>query len=103
MLSNKFRAAFGLPLIEPVELQPVAATPMPPVRNGEVRILPMSSTLRNTEPVTPIFRYEGHHHDHDRMMREHHQRRGSFLHRVHRALMTLGPWEGRAVAFVLGE
>ncbi|KAI8972174.1 hypothetical protein BD414DRAFT_220399 [Trametes punicea] len=28
--------------------------------------------------------------------------RGSFLRRVHHALMTLGPWEGRAVAFVLG-
>ncbi len=27
---------------------------------------------------------------------------GPFLHRVHRALMTLGAWEGRIVAFVLG-
>ena len=27
---------------------------------------------------------------------------GSFLQRVHRALMSLGAWEGRAVAFVLG-
>ncbi|KAI9437624.1 hypothetical protein H4582DRAFT_1956463 [Lactarius indigo] len=27
---------------------------------------------------------------------------GPFLHRVHRALMALGPWEGRIVAFVLG-
>jgi len=27
---------------------------------------------------------------------------GPFLHRVHRALMSLGPWEGRIVAFVLG-
>jgi len=25
-----------------------------------------------------------------------------FLHRAHRALMSLGPWEGRIVAFVLG-
>jgi len=24
------------------------------------------------------------------------------LHRVHRALISLGPWEGRIVAFVLG-
>ncbi len=29
-------------------------------------------------------------------------RRGPFLHRVHHALMSLGPWEGRIVAFVLG-
>ncbi|KAI0297217.1 hypothetical protein B0F90DRAFT_1741182 [Multifurca ochricompacta] len=28
--------------------------------------------------------------------------RGPLLHRVHRALMLLGPWEGRIVAFVLG-
>ncbi|KAH9973952.1 hypothetical protein BJV74DRAFT_863901 [Russula compacta] len=28
--------------------------------------------------------------------------RAPFLHRVHRALISLGPWEGRAVAFVLG-
>ena len=27
---------------------------------------------------------------------------GPFLYRVHRALMSLGPWEGRIVSFVLG-
>lgn len=27
---------------------------------------------------------------------------GPFLQRAHRALMALGPWEGRIVAFVLG-
>jgi len=35
----------------------------------------------------------------------HHQEErfnGPFLHRAHRALMALGPWEGRIVAFVLG-
>ncbi|OJT15847.1 hypothetical protein TRAPUB_2836, partial [Trametes pubescens] len=31
-----------------------------------------------------------------------HRHHGSFLRRVHHALMALGPWEGRAVAFVLG-
>lgn len=30
------------------------------------------------------------------------QPQGPFLHRVHRALISLGPWEGRIVAFVLG-
>ncbi|KAJ7466868.1 hypothetical protein FB451DRAFT_1259333 [Mycena latifolia] len=39
-----------------------------------------------------------HHHAHGRF---HHKER-SFLMRVHFALMSLGPWEGRAVAFVLG-
>ncbi|KAL7281829.1 hypothetical protein ACG7TL_005152 [Trametes sanguinea] len=31
-----------------------------------------------------------------------HRHHGSFLRRVHHALVVLGPWEGRAVAFVLG-
>ncbi|KAL1941935.1 hypothetical protein VTO73DRAFT_6465 [Trametes versicolor] len=31
-----------------------------------------------------------------------HRHHGSFLRRVHHALVALGPWEGRAVAFVLG-
>lgn len=30
-------------------------------------------------------------------------RHGPFLRRMHFALMALGPWEGRAVAFVLGK
>lgn len=38
----------------------------------------------------------------DRPRRFHH-RHGPFLRRMHFALMALGPWEGRAVAFVLGE
>lgn len=33
---------------------------------------------------------------------KHDHLRGPFLHRVHHALMSLGPWEGRIVAFVLG-
>ncbi|KAJ7442969.1 hypothetical protein FB451DRAFT_1296393 [Mycena latifolia] len=39
-----------------------------------------------------------HHHAHGRF----HHKQHSFLMRVHFALMSLGPWEGRAVAFVLG-
>ncbi|KAI0355798.1 hypothetical protein OH77DRAFT_1520863 [Trametes cingulata] len=35
-------------------------------------------------------------------MQRMHRHHGSFLRRVHHALMALGPWEGRAVAFVLG-
>jgi len=45
-------------------------------------------------------RHHGHHrHHHFKGHFHHHQ---SFFSRVHFALMTLGPWEGRAVAFVLG-
>jgi hypothetical protein len=41
------------------------------------------------------------HHFHGGHFRHMHHH-GSFLRRIHRALMSLGPWEGRAVAFVLG-
>ncbi|KAJ7090847.1 hypothetical protein B0H15DRAFT_837078 [Mycena belliarum] len=39
---------------------------------------------------------------HGHMRFYHHHGEQSFLMRVHFALMSLGPWEGRAVAFVLG-
>ena len=42
-----------------------------------------------------------HHHEVHNLHKDG-QPRGPFLHRVHRALMTLGRWEGRMVAFVLG-
>jgi hypothetical protein len=42
-----------------------------------------------------------HHHEVHKFHKDD-QPRGPFLHRVHRALMSLGPWEGRIVAFVLG-
>ncbi|KAI0032688.1 hypothetical protein K488DRAFT_85592 [Vararia minispora EC-137] len=53
-----------------------------------------------TDEGAPVARPHGHHHHHN--FRPYHRHHGSFLRRVHRALMTLGPWEGRAVAFVLG-
>ncbi|KAF7357996.1 hypothetical protein MVEN_00846600 [Mycena venus] len=42
-----------------------------------------------------------HRHGHGHRF-HHHGEQPSFLMRVHFALMSLGPWEGRAVAFVLG-
>jgi len=42
-----------------------------------------------------------HRHGHGHRF-HHHGKQPSFLMRVHFALMSLGPWEGRAVAFVLG-
>ncbi len=65
--------AVPLPFIEPFALSPAGQ----PVGN-HVAILP--------HPYQPL---EG-------------DPNGPFLHRVHRALMALGPWEGRIVAFVLG-
>ncbi|THH28776.1 hypothetical protein EUX98_g5416 [Antrodiella citrinella] len=43
---------------------------------------------------------KGGHHGHHAHAHGHHQ--GSFLRRINRALMSLGTWEGRVVAFVLG-
>lgn len=45
-------------------------------------------------------RFHAHHHHHGPQFRAH--RDESFMMRLHYALMSLGPWEGRAVAFVLG-
>lgn len=41
----------------------------------------------------------GHGHGHSMGHRVH----GDFIHRINHALVSLGTWEGRAVAFVLGE
>ncbi|KAI0088083.1 hypothetical protein BDY19DRAFT_1057706 [Irpex rosettiformis] len=117
-ISNKFRETFGLPLIEkhpenlvippPIPLQYMPLPP--PMKHGEVKILPIMNAMpvtshapKSTEPhpVHPVDVMEGHpghgmrHHSHGGCRR-------SFVHRLHRALMVLGPWEGRAVAFVLG-
>ncbi|KAF7334827.1 F-box domain-containing protein [Mycena sanguinolenta] len=58
-------------------------------------------------PPFPEFDIEHPYHplpEHFNRMHYSHWRHGSpsFLMRVHFALMSLGPWEGRAVAFVLG-
>jgi hypothetical protein len=51
------------------------------------------------DPVRIVAHHPGHRHGH---FHAHGGKRHSFLMRVHFALMSLGPWEGRAVAFVLG-
>jgi hypothetical protein len=62
---------------------------------GFVHILPyLGPDGVPTHPSeVPEHRHRHHHHSH-------HNR--PFFNRIHHALMTLGPWEGRAVAFVLG-
>jgi hypothetical protein len=100
-LSNKLRQAFGLPLIAPANHPPVTA---PTMSTEELKIIPFIGTPVEYKPDMPVHprpgvlhiapgRGVGGHRHHHRM---------PFLHRVHRALMVLGPWEGRAVAFVLG-
>jgi len=113
-ISNAFRKALGMPLIENPH--------MPPLSPGFVSILPINPKgvqhLVPDEP-TPEFwiagphtggdgphhggpHHGGHHRGphHARPFRGHH--RGRFIARLHFSLMTLGLWEGRAVAFVLG-
>ncbi|KAI9457270.1 hypothetical protein HD554DRAFT_2143127 [Boletus coccyginus] len=114
-LSNAFRHALGMPPIE-VDL----AVPGP----GEVHILPLGYPSHNVilhsqeedEEGKPRNHHgderpdhpdddDGHehhrHHGH-RGHHGHHKHRKSFLRRIHRAIKALGPWEGRAVSFVLG-
>lgn len=111
-LSNAFRQALGLPTIR---------LPAAPPTDGFVRILPIGppSFIGNINPpvsMIPSSEYpdipssthnpEYHILPSSRHSSPRHRRLGcrktSFLKRIHVALTALGPWEGRAVAFVLG-
>jgi len=74
-LSNKLRAAFGLPLLD----ASITAIDSP----GEARILPYKTVKR-----IKVHRA---------------RRRGrTFLRRLRRSIAALSPWESRALSFVLG-
>jgi len=96
-LSNKFRVTFGF---APIEIEePKVNVFTPGFRTGPV--------LHPGLTVDKVLEAEHGGADHPiqakgRFRHVHHRLHGSFLHRVHHALMALGPWEGRAVAFVLG-
>ncbi|KAG2154409.1 uncharacterized protein EDB93DRAFT_1202712 [Suillus bovinus] len=126
-MSNAFRHALGLPLIEmgdhdtfksevvnkpipvsgelhilPIPLFGQPATPNIPASSSEKENAGDVKELLSDGSVVRIYRHheaESHHHNHHDME---HKKAGSFLRRVHRAIMALGLWEGRAVAFVLG-
>jgi len=101
-ISNAFRKALGFPLIDNHVM------PVRPVNNarpdGMVHILPFVGTPPTFLPVHEsgkvIMLPHPHGHPQDRLT--HHMEREPFSRRLHFALMALGPWEGRAVAFVLG-
>ena len=111
-LSNAFRHALGMPLIE-------ADLEVP--RPGQIHILHMgypshNDMLHSQEELDEEGKPRKHHgqkhheggedherhphHGHHGHHRKHHK---TFLRRIHRAIKALGPWEGRAVSFVLGE
>jgi len=116
-LSNAFRHALGMPLIE----ADVAL-----LRPGEIHILPVLYPSHNVmlhsqeeldEEGKPGKHHGGErpdhpgdgedhphhgHHGHRGHHGHHHKHRKTFLRRIHRAIKALGPWEGRAVSFVLG-
>lgn len=87
--------------------------PMPPPAKN-LHILPFPaidfSEKQPIRPMPPHFEpghpHPHHHHGQHKHHGHHRHRHGfhsePFLRRVHHALMALGPWEGRAVAFVLG-
>ncbi|KAG6886880.1 hypothetical protein C0992_001800 [Termitomyces sp. T32_za158] len=108
-ISNSIRKAFGFTLIED---QPGSAVVAPPhVEEGHVRILPFIGTPNSFVDVKQstedqdrklYIGHPHHHHKGHRMAFWQHLAKKPFMHRLHVALVTLGPWEGRAVAFVLG-
>jgi hypothetical protein len=61
----------------------------------------LPTTIPNTSRRHAVTGLASRHHEAE--SHHHHHEAGSFLRRVHRAIMALGLWEGRAVAFVLSE
>jgi hypothetical protein len=130
-LSNAFRHALGLPLIEMGEYLPVdpaiIGKPHPhPHVGGEAHILPLPlppfegapesfvhghhapSQMEDigdqpTEPPVEHPHHKGHQHKHKKFRKHGCRKRvKGFFRRIHKAITALGPWEGRAVSFVLG-
>ncbi|KAJ7617983.1 hypothetical protein FB45DRAFT_933054 [Roridomyces roridus] len=105
-LSKSLMAALGFSSSH-VEVQPLPFIGTPngnglegTTRGGDrVRIMPMAAHPHPERIHAHVHHEHGHGHG-----RFHHLKKDdhSFLMRVHFALMSLGPWEGRAVAFVLG-
>ncbi|KAG6842956.1 hypothetical protein H0H87_008973, partial [Tephrocybe sp. NHM501043] len=106
-ISNSFRKALGLPLIVDSPTH-VFAPQMHNNQNDRIRILPFVGTpntfveaMENTSNVYVAHPHPHHHHG-KHMGFRHRLANAPFVERLHVALIALGPWEGRAVAFVLG-
>ncbi|KAF8965567.1 hypothetical protein BDZ97DRAFT_767406 [Flammula alnicola] len=104
-VSNAFRKALGLPLIEANPHPHVHVHPVPIHHEGAKRpefwMAKGKAAAVETGPngSLPVHHHNHHHHMHNK---HHGQHRGSFVNRLHYSLVNLGRWEGRAVAFVLG-
>jgi hypothetical protein len=95
-LSNAFRKMFGFPLIHATD------STKAPSKEGEDRyqILPFIGTPPVVADVKGDHRHNHHHHH--KGGPNHRMEQASFFERIHIALSALGPWEGKAVAFVIG-
>lgn len=99
-ISNAIRQALGFPLIEfhpPNGHHQAGPHRNVHIENGFVSILPVSPTVgvsSHSNGSADLAHPRPHH--------RHHIHGQSFMGRLHYSLMNLGPWEGRAVAFVLG-
>jgi len=89
--TNSFRKWIGLPIMEKDNKAGAGA------HEGVVQVLPFMP-LKTFGHDGEVVDHPPHHHPHRHG--KHHNK--PFWIRVHKALMSLGPWEGRAVAFVLG-
>jgi len=104
-ISIAFKQALGMPVVETAQKSDAPS--------GMVHILPFIGTpptvIEEGAPVPDSPHHHPHHHHgkhhgkHHCGHRWYHFKDRSFLRRIHFALMALGPWEGRAVAFVLGK
>lgn len=98
-MSNRLRQALGMPTLIPMANinHPLPSTPHRPT-DGFVNILPFPNPpsddmVRVHVEMTRVGMEQPH---------MHHGQAKPFVHRLHHAINHLGPWEGRAVAFVLG-
>jgi hypothetical protein len=89
-MSNRLRQALGLPPIAASPLRSHTPTHSP---EGTVNILPFPHRNGDRDELMRF---------HVEMMRPMEPQHRAFVHRLHHAVNQLGPWEGRAVAFVLG-
>ena len=106
-MANRFRKLFGLEQIEArpshshhsklVPIGSIATMPPSLSDDGEMHILPITTPAENVESVgaPPVHRHSHHRH--------HRLQDAPLVERLSHALMMLGRWEGRAVAFVLGK
>lgn len=126
-LSNTFRHALGLPIIEtgeyhhsvgasvvgkphhheevhiPVVTLPMVDTPETFVHGHHAQVEDLSDQPHDGPVERPHHPHKEHDHKHRKFRKFRcHKRIRGFFRRIHRALTTLGPWEGRAVAFVMG-